>query len=68
MYPKDFSHYTLDDLLQLLEQLNQTGDIYNDTLSLPQKMSLLAKLASVRADLDQMIQDLDETISVLSGS
>ena len=66
MYPDNFSNYSLEDLLQLLDHLNQTGGIYNGSLSVFQKRSLLAKLASVRADLDQTVQHLDETIQILS--
>lgn len=65
MYPEDFSNYSLEDLLQLLDHLIQTGDMYNNTLSFQQKRNLLAKLATVRADLDQTVQYLDEAIHTL---
>lgn len=67
MYPNDFSNFSLEDLLQLLDHLNQTNGIYNGALSMPQRRSLLAKLAAVRADLDQTVQYLDETIQGLSA-
>lgn len=65
MYPEDFSNYSLEHLLQLLDHLSQTDDMYN-TLSLQQQRNLLAKLAAVRADLDQTVQYLDEAIYTLS--
>lgn len=64
-YPEDFSNYSQEDLLQLLELLYQTGDMYNNALSPLQKRNLLAKLAAVRADLNQTIQHLDEAIGIL---
>ncbi len=65
MYPEDFSNYSLEYLLQLLNHLNYTGNMY--TLSINQKRNLLARLATVRAELDQKVQYLDEVIDILSA-
>jgi hypothetical protein len=65
MYPEDFSGYSLENLLQLLDHHNETGDIFNGALSQEQKRNLLARLATVRANLDQTVQYLDENIAVL---
>lgn len=68
MYPEDFSGYSLENLLRLLDHLNATGDISNGALSQEQKRNLLARLATVRANLDQTVQYLDENIATLSYS
>jgi hypothetical protein len=68
MYPEDFSGYTLENLLQLLDHLNATGGISNGALSQKQKTNLLARLATVRANLQQTVEYLDENIDILSYS
>lgn len=64
----DFNGYSAEQLVQLFNYLKQTGGLHNGELSLEQKKKLLARFATVRANLDQTIQDLDEAIVTLGAT
>jgi hypothetical protein len=67
MYPDNFDNLSREQLLQWFEHIYQSGAIHDGTLSYSQKMSLLANLANLRANLNETIQDLDETIEILEA-
>jgi hypothetical protein len=66
MLPETFDDYSSEQLIQLLDFLKLDGiNGIRSKLNRTQKMSLLANLANLRANMSQEIISLDEAIKVL---
>lgn len=67
MYPENFNGYTQAQLLLVVEQLQNNPNGIS-VLSHSQRMSLLANLTLLRANINDTIYSLDVTIQTLGES